>query len=175
MKSPRISARSQAYTHVASSVRIDDLVRQDVCLLKADVEGYEPQVMQTAQSLLSTRNVLNLQLELTRTSKSADQTCAAIKMLEQLDRLGYDFKQAPHALVDAIRAPSGSWRNAPSAWDRLPPFPTDATRKKHAAAGSSVMKAAYEEDFETHSTNLVARLNSARKPSTPPPWPSLSC
>ena len=41
----------------AASVRVDDLVQRDTCLLKADVEGYEPQVMQTAQSLLSTRNV----------------------------------------------------------------------------------------------------------------------
>jgi hypothetical protein len=35
---------AQAYTHVASSVRIDDLVARDACMLKADVEGYEPQV-----------------------------------------------------------------------------------------------------------------------------------
>ena len=46
------------------TVRVDDLVkRDDVCLVKADVEGYEPQVLQTAQSLLSTRNVPSLQLE----------------------------------------------------------------------------------------------------------------
>ena len=44
---------AKAYTHVASSVRIDDLVDRDACLLKADVEGYEPQVLQTAQRLLT--------------------------------------------------------------------------------------------------------------------------
>ena len=30
---------AKTYAHVASSVRIDDLVKSDVCLLKADVEG----------------------------------------------------------------------------------------------------------------------------------------
>ena len=167
---------AKAYTVSASSVRIDDLVSTDVCLLKADVEGYEPQVLQTAQRLLAQRNVASLQLELTRTPKSSDQTCAAIKMLEQLDALGYDFRQAPHALVDG-RAPVGPWRSAPSAWDRLPPFPSDETRRKHAQAASGAKRssrAAYEEDFETRSTNLVGRLNSARRPREAPPWPSLA-
>ena len=76
-------------------MRIDDLVERDACLLKADVEGYEPQVLQTAQRLLSRHAVPALQLELTRTS-NAEQTCATVKMLAQLDALGYDLKQAPH-------------------------------------------------------------------------------
>ena len=87
----------------AASVRVDDLVTgRDVCLFKADVEGYEPQVpnpnpnpspnrnrnpnpnpspsprpeqvLQTAQTLLATRSVPSLQLELTRTRGSPDQT-----------------------------------------------------------------------------------------------------
>jgi FkbM family methyltransferase len=170
---------AKAYSVVASSVRIDDLIQSDACLLKADVEGYEPQVLQTAQKLLSTRLVPALQLELTRTPKSPDQTCATIKTLEHLDRLGYDFRQAPHALVDA-RAPSGSWRNGPSAWDRLPPFPSAAARARHAsggagAGGASLMKLAYEMDFSTHSTNLVGRLDTSRRPKSPPPWPTLAC
>ena len=57
----------------AASVRIDDILDRDVCLLKADGEGYEPQVLQTAQRLLSARNVPALQLELTRTPKSVNQ------------------------------------------------------------------------------------------------------
>ena len=117
---------AKTYTHVASSVRIDDLVQSDACLLKADVEGYEPQVLQTAQRLLSTRSVPSLQLELTRT-KNADQTCAAVKMLEQLDALGYELRQASHHLVDQP-APKGPWKSAPSAWERMPPFPSVTKR-----------------------------------------------
>jgi hypothetical protein len=37
------------------------------------------------------------------------------------------------------------------------------------------MRLAYEGDFHSHSTNLVGRLNTARRPDTPPPWPSLAC
>ena len=87
---------AQSYSHVASSVRIDDLVQRDACLLKADVEGYEPQVLQTAQRLLGSRTVPSLQLELSRTPNSKDQTCAAVQTLEQLHALGYDFRQVPH-------------------------------------------------------------------------------
>ena len=50
--------------------------------------------MQTAQTLLATREVPNLQLELSRTRKDAEQTCAAVKMLSRLSSLGYEFKQA---------------------------------------------------------------------------------
>jgi hypothetical protein len=62
---------------------------------------YEPQVFQTAQALLSRYRVPALQLELTRTPSQKEQTCAAIKMLEHLHALGYDFRQVPNALVDA--------------------------------------------------------------------------
>ena len=170
---------AKAYTHVASSVRIDDLIsvgqRERVCLLKADVEGYEPQVLQTAHDLLSLSRagVPALQLELTRTAKSKDQTCAMVKTLQHLHALGYDFREASHKLVDE-RAPVGPWRTAPSAWEKLAPFPSAATR---ARAGSTIplMKAAYDWDFSTHSTNLVGKLDPARRPATPPPWPSLAC
>lgn len=90
----------------------------------------------------------------------------------------YDFRQAPHALVD-LPAPSGAWKFAPSAWDSLPPFPSEATRTRHAAGstrtGSSLLRMAYDHDFATHSTNLVAKLNPSRRPATPPAWPSLGC
>ena len=39
--------RAPAYEHTASAVRLDDVVPRDqpICMLKADVEGYEPQVI----------------------------------------------------------------------------------------------------------------------------------
>ena len=55
-----------------SAVRIDDVAgsflgpTQRVCMLKADVEGFEPQVLTTAQQLLRGGRVAALQLELTR-------------------------------------------------------------------------------------------------------------
>ena len=79
--------RARSYEHKAASVRIDDLVQGDVCMLKADVEGYEAQVLQTAERLLSTRRVPAVQLELTRTPSAKNQTCATIKMLQQLNEI----------------------------------------------------------------------------------------
>ena len=52
----------RAYQHTAASVRVDDVVDRDVCLLKADVEGYEPQAIGTAARLLSTRRVDTVQV-----------------------------------------------------------------------------------------------------------------
>jgi len=91
-----------------SSVQLDELrsdgvllgERSDVCMLKADVEGYEPHVLSTAQRLLA-HKVPVLQLEITRRvthltipgtdrwgrhgrirSQANDGTCANVKMLQ---------------------------------------------------------------------------------------------
>lgn len=114
-------------------------------------------------------------------SRAALQTCAMVKTLQHLHQLGYDFREASHRAVDE-RAPVGPWRTAPSAWAKLPPFPSAQTREKVAAesrdgkgATIPLMQAAYDHDFVTHSTNLIGRLDPARRPSTPPPWPTLEC
>jgi hypothetical protein len=157
-------------------VRLDDVVRSnDVCLLKADVEGYEPQVLHTAQRLFAQRRVHALQLEMTRSTPGTTQRCATIKMLEHLDALGYAFKQVSHAQADAVALPRvGEWANA-DGFGRLPDFPSNATRAQVAREGLSPMRAAYERDFTAYlSTNLFARqvqwpTRAAR------PWPSLEC
>jgi FkbM family methyltransferase len=164
----------ETYAHVARAIRLDDVVRGDVCLLKADVEGYEPQVLHTAQRVFAERRVYALQLEMSR-AHSKKQRCATIKMLEHLDALGYAFKQADHILVDAaLLPPVGAWEGA-GGFGRLPDFPSNATRAQVAREGLSPMRAAYERDFTAYlSTNLFARqvewpTRAAR------PWPSLEC
>ena len=146
-------------------------------MARPDVDSEPPtddnDAMQTAQKLLSRHTVHALQLELTRT-KSASQTCAAIKMLEQFEALGFELRQVSHALAD-MPVPRGPWRSAPSPWERMLRFPSAAVRAAHAAGDGSLMRAAYERDFTTHSTNLVGKLDLSRRPVTPPPWPALDC
>lgn len=166
------------YAHVARSVRLDEVVRSDVCLLKADVEGYEPQVLHTAQDLFARRRVYALQLEMSR-SKQAEQRCATIKMLEHLDALGYVFKQADHALVDAAALPPvGAWQGA-GGFGAMPDFPSNATRARGLSLGLSPMRAAYEWDFTAYlSTNLFARRvdwAAGEGAGADRPWPSLGC
>jgi len=168
---------AKAYTHQASSVRIDDLVQRDVCLLKADVEGYEPQVLQTAQQLLTRFKVPSLQLEMTKTPRSANQTCAAIKMLEHLDALGYEFRQVNQKAVDkAIPPPAGTWaKNMGQAWEQLTPFPSAKKEGLGLGRKGSAMARAYRVDFKSFSTNLIGRLKPERRVPHLPPWPSLVC
>ena len=162
----------QTYPHVARSIRLDDWVHSDVCLLKADVEGYEPQVLHTAQRVFAKRRVHTLQLEMTK-SKSLDQTCASIKLLEHLDAMGYRFKQATHVEVDAAEIPPvGAWQNA-SGFERLADFPSDNARVFGKTTAHTPMYAAYYRDFKTFSTNLFAVRDSWEAPALP--WPSLVC
>ncbi len=164
----------ETYVHVAESVRLDDVVHTDVCLLKADVEGYEPQVLHTAQRLLARRRVYALQLEMTR-SYGVTQRCATIKMLEHLDALGYVFKQVSHAQADAVDLPRiGEWADA-DGFGPLADFPSNATRARGEREGLSPMRAAYEWDFTAClSTNLVARrMNWDAGAGLP--WPTLEC
>ena len=164
----------ETYAHAARAIRLDDVVRGDVCLLKADVEGYEPQVLHTAQRVFAERRVHALQLEMTRAS-DAQQRCATIKMLEHLDALGYAFKHADHALVDAAQLPEvGAWERT-GGFDRLPDFPSNATRAQAAREGLSPMRAAYERDFTAYlSTNLFAR-RARWAAGAALPWPTLGC
>ena len=60
------ASKARADAIRAPSVRLDDMVQRDLCLLKADVEGYEPQVFQTATRLLSLHAVPSLQFELSK-------------------------------------------------------------------------------------------------------------
>lgn len=126
--------KSLTYLHNASSVRIDDVVplSSRVCMLKADVEGYEPQVMQTAQRLLRTRKVANVQLELTKTPSSREQTCATVKMLQMLHSL-YALKQVAcgaasptHTQKIEIKAPARLLTHA-----RLRPHHAHAKVREH--------------------------------------------
>ena len=172
---------AEATTVKARAVRIDDAITRDVCLLKADVEGYEPQVFQTAAALLSRYAVPVLQLELTHTN-DADQTCAMINMLEHLHGpLDYEMRQlSGPRLHRPLTAPPGvkgdlhfvgpargsSWRTAPSAWRTLQRFPSRAGQNATWA---------FKRDFFGYSTNLVALRRSTFRPGATRPWPPLKC
>lgn len=162
------------YAHVARAIRLDDVVRSDVCMLKVDVEGYEPQVVHTAQRIFAERRVYALQLEMSR-SRDPKQRCATVKMLEHLDALGFAFKQADHTFVDAaLLPPVGTWADANN-FDQMPDFPSNATRARAKRRGLSLMRAAYEWDFTAWlSTNLFARRVYWEAGATLP-WPTLAC
>ena len=163
---------NRTYAHVARSIRLDDWVHSDVCLLKADVEGYEPQVLHTAQRVFAKYHVHALQLEMTK-STNADQTCASIKMLEHLDALGYRFKMASHHAVDAAELPPvGAWQNA-SGFERLADFPSANARAFGVTTATTPMHAAYRRDFTSFSTNLFAVREDWGGLALP--WPTLAC
>jgi len=143
-------------------------------MLKADVEGYEPQVMQTAQTLLRHASVENVQLELTKTPSKRDQTCATVKMLEQLHALGFDFKQVGNKVIDEPPPPVGSWRES-SIWASLPAFPSQAAQRAATRRYRTGMEAAYHLDAVTHSTNLIGRRREGAAATAAPPWPTLGC
>ena len=162
----------RTYPHVARSIRLDDWVHSDVCLLKADVEGYEPQALHTAQRVFANHRVHALQLEMTK-SIDADQTCASVKLLEHLDAMGYRFKIASHNAVDAAEMPPvGKWQNA-SGFERLADFPSVHALVFHKTTACTRMYAAYHRDFTTFSTNLFAVRDTWEAPALP--WPSLVC
>jgi len=189
--------KAESYNHVAEATRIDDIIsansERPVCMLKADVEGYEPQVMQTARRLLTKGSVPALQLELTRTPKSRNQTCAAVKMLAHLADLGYDFRQVNNRVVDVPAPPVGSWSEGEQLWRTLPGFPSNMVRQSTEnlmglALGSksvrnAAMQAAYRKDFVSFSTNLIALQKGKSCGKTGilfggrrcPEWPTLYC
>ena len=146
------ASNDDTYGHVAEAVRVDDLLRRDVCLLKADVEGYEPQVLRSASALFHRYRVAHVQLELTKSRHSRDQRCAAVQMLEHLVHLGYELRHMHKSIAKAAiqhLPPIGSWPAASAAQvAAMWPFPSSAK--------SSVAKA-FSNDFG-YSTNVVAHV-----------------
>ena len=73
-KDPRHMKGASVREHRAKAARIDDVIGgaaghpRDVCVLKADVEGYEAQVLQTAERLLAAHRVATLIFEVTKWS-----------------------------------------------------------------------------------------------------------
>jgi hypothetical protein len=153
------------------------------------------QVLQTARRLLTARRVPALQLELTRTPKSRNQTCAAWKTLAHLADLGFDFKQVNNRIVDEEAPRVGAWETTQGPWHALPGFPTDTTKAstqrvhrqglimKGQSFRYAAMAAAYRRDFVSFSTNLIAMQRSSG-PATKgcgglfgrrcPVWPDVS-
>ena len=152
------------------------------------------QVLQTARRLLTARRVPALQLELTRTPKSRNQTCAAWKTLAHLADLGFDFKQVNNRIVDEEAPRVGAWETTQGPWHALPGFPTETTKqitqrvhRLGAMQGQSfryaAMAAAYRKDFVSFSTNLIAMQRSSASTSRVcgglfgrrcPVWPDIS-
>jgi FkbM family methyltransferase len=177
------------------SVRVDDVVpRADVCILKADVEGYEPQVVHSARRLLSQHRVDAVQVELSHVSHVPAQRCEQLRTVRQLFALGYAAQQIAFPYLTRSRPlPSGDWRLRPGPWaaGTLRTFPGEhaktvsgwAGQGKQLAAWKREVKArsgdgsaawdaaarladlAYRADFATFSTNLLFR----RGADTPPP------
>ena len=149
----------------ASSVRVDDLVPAgtDVCLLKADIEGYEAHALAGARRLLGGGTVRTLMLELTRGGHPDQRERMGadnVLMLRRLEKLGYTVRQVPNHIYLANASLPGrvaDWRRY-GPWDALPAFPSAATRTAAKQKGAEAMELAYTRDFTSHSTNLVARL-----------------
>lgn len=101
-------AVGQPHTSVAAhAISIDEISAHDssLCALKIDVEGYEPQALQSAAKLLArAAPVPVLQLELNKFHNDSDahreQMCATEKTLMRLEALGYRFREVPSFALD---------------------------------------------------------------------------
>ena len=181
------------YINVSTlSVRLDDVLdsasssRTDICMLKADVEGYEPQVLRSASRLFASGRVHAVQIELTKPPRERGeaarrQRAATVEMLRALAGNGFELRQVPNELVDsnASLPPRGQPWNGESArraWNTLPPFPSEAvlerTRRRMKRSGGAArrrasndaasvrqaaMQMAVSRDVATQSTNLIGR------------------
>lgn len=79
-----------------STIRLDDLVQEDVFILKIDVEGYELKALAGAKQLLENHQVEHLFFEWDKVSKVAQ----AVDMLNWLHDLGYSVYALPHEAYD---------------------------------------------------------------------------
>ena len=172
----------ETYVHVAKTASVDDFFQDSaptsrVCVFKADVEGYEPQVFATAQRLFLRGQVQHVHMEMTR-SRDREQSCAILELLTTLRRLGFTFTQSTHAMVDRESLPIGSWSARRSnASGVFLPFPSESTMARARRHQTPPMKEALVHDFTTFSTNIVGVLTRSAPHSAPRErsWASTGC
>jgi hypothetical protein len=165
-------------------VRLDEVMegREDeICMLKVDVEGYEPQAFATARRLLRSGRLRAIQLEMTKGqgAQAKPQMRSSVAMLQELTMAGFIFKQVPNEMVDYATKLSSRgqlWSTTQGTWEALPSFPSSrvvertrrklaqhrrALRRSMAKDATSLLTAAmplaYSLDFRQISTNLVGR------------------
>lgn len=155
-------------------------------MLKADVEGYEPSVLASADRLLRSGRVQAVQLELTkpadeRSTAGRAQREATVRMLRALSAAGFDMRQVPNDDIDsnASLPPKGAaWSGRVGPWEGgwLLRFPSRhvlartrermasnrrVVRRKASRDPGAVLEAAwpmaYTRDVNTQSTNLIGR------------------
>lgn len=78
-------ALGQDYAH---TIRLDDVIREDVLLMKIDVEGYEGSVLNGAKSLICNHIVRYIAIEFSSNTRYS-QICSANAMLATLELIGY--------------------------------------------------------------------------------------
>lgn len=68
------------------TMTLDNIIQQDILLMKIDVEGFETAVLDGGSTLLTKYNVQNIVMEFSDTTK---HTCDVAKMLQTMRGLGY--------------------------------------------------------------------------------------
>jgi hypothetical protein len=136
------------------------LASTDICMLKADVEGYEPQAVASGRRLLADNCVLAVQLEVNaepmfarrqmRDRRAgcdeptrAEQSERNIAMLEELQQLGYSFRIIDNSVIDsnATVPITGTWRGAHNTWRQLSAFGAPLVHERPRQHNSSLLRA----------------------------------
>ena len=176
------------YNVTAGAVGLDQLVLPRlrsmgggarVCMLKVDVEGYEPEALQTARRLFRYGLVHAVQLELnfgdTRAHASAEQNAIhaqrTVEMLQMLEERGFELRQLAHhprapaatrPAVDNHTAGRQGMRSTGPLWPTLPPFPSKRSEAYLAALPSwAPHVAAMGHVFERSASPGAARFAAA--------------
>ena len=92
----------------AKTVRLDDVVDEDVLFVKIDVEGLEAEVLNGASNLLCRRIVRFIVIEFSEETRRSER-CPALRMLHRMEALGYAISDivagAPRLGADATDFP----------------------------------------------------------------------
>lgn len=90
-----------AHGEPAHTVRLDDVVRERVTLMKVDVEGYEAYVVAGASALFCTHRVDAVILEMTQDIRTSG--CNVKAMLDWFTCLGYEMRSLQRPRGPAVR------------------------------------------------------------------------
>ncbi|KAL1522571.1 hypothetical protein AB1Y20_017556 [Prymnesium parvum] len=125
------SVRSSRYRVSVTTERLDDVVSEQACIMKLDVEGFEPKVIAGAEQMLARRPPHHILTEYTPGVMERQQKWAALAAypasLRTLWRAGYRIFNLEGTSKNSEAAAGGAWRSQP-----LPPLREVSNASLHA-------------------------------------------
>ena len=119
-----------------NSASLDEIINEDIVLMKIDVETFEPFVLDGARNLLCQNIVQHIIIEFDKNQRTAHGgACPPDEMMDWMDKLGYDVRDVIVGAPKINIKPLNTAKMPPNVWFSLRDASTPPAKRMGADGG----------------------------------------